>query len=93
MESILIIEDDEPTAQLMVSVLESLGHPLLLAPNATRGLALAQEHEISLILLDMRLPGMDGWELVPILRAEYTMPIIAVSVQICINDSKNLSGN
>ena len=85
MSAILIIEDDEATAQLIASVLRNIGNPLLLASNATKGLALAQENELALILLDMRLPGMTGWELAPILRNELHLtkvPIVAVSVQV-----------
>jgi two-component system, cell cycle response regulator DivK len=91
MGTILIIEDDEATAQLIASVLRSLDHDLLFAVNATQALALVQENELSLILLDMRMPGMKGWELAPILRDEPNashIPIIAVSVQIDVSDPK-----
>lgn len=91
MGAILIIEDDEGTAQLIASVLRSLDYELLLAPNAAIAYSLAQEHNLSLILLDMRLPGMDGWELAPILRNELGLvdvPIIAVSVRVGANDPK-----
>lgn len=91
MGAILIIEDDEGTAQLMASVLRALGHELLLASNASIAYTLAQEHNLSLILLDMRLPSMDGWELAPILRNELglrNIPIIAVSVQVGPDDPK-----
>jgi CheY-like chemotaxis protein len=89
MGTILIIEDDEATAQLIANVLRSLGHELLIASNGKRGLALAEEHELILILLDMRLPGITGWELAPIFRNKLNMkniPIIAVSVQVDMND-------
>lgn len=91
MGAILIIEDHIPTAKLIANILRSLEHPILLASDAASGLSLAQEHELSLILLDMRLPGMDGWELVSIIRNELNLsyvPIVAVSVQINIDDAK-----
>jgi len=85
MSAILIVEDDDATAQLIASVLRHIGHQLLIAPNATRGLALAQENELVMVILDMRLPGMTGWELASILRSDLNLtqiPIIAVSVQV-----------
>lgn len=85
MSAILIIEDDEATAQLIASVLRNIGHQLLIASNGKRGLALAQENDLVMVILDMRLPGMTGWELAPIFRNELNLtqtPIIAVSVQI-----------
>lgn len=85
MGAILIIEDDDASAQLMRTVLEVFKYPILIAENAQIGLDLIQENEISLVLIDMRLPGMTGWELTPILRTKLQLsdiPIIAVSVQV-----------
>lgn len=84
MRSILIIEDDELTAMLIVAALRCIDVELIHAATAQDGLNLAKTHQPSLILLDMRLPGMNGWELAPILKSDTRLrqiPIIAVSVE------------
>lgn len=89
MSAILIVEDDEGTAHLIASVLRNVGYELLIASNGKQGLSLAQEHQLALIIMDMRLPGINGWELTSIIRNELHLtqiPIIAVSVQVEQND-------
>lgn len=89
MDSILIIEDDEQTFELMHNVLRHLEHQIIHAGTAKNGLELAKQYSPKLILLDMRLPGMTGWELAPILKQDPTLrdiPIIAVSVQVDADD-------
>lgn len=89
MDSILIIEDDEQTFALMINVLRHFNRDIIHASTGSNGLALAKEHLPKLILLDMRLPGMNGWELAPILKNDPKLcriPIIAVSVQVDAND-------
>jgi two-component system, cell cycle response regulator DivK len=91
MESILIIEDDEQTVALMLNVLRHFNREILHAGTAPNGLELAREHQPKVIILDMRLPGMNGWELAPILKNDpklRSIPIIAVSVQIDSNDAE-----
>ena len=89
MDSILIIEDDEQTFELMHNVLRHLEHQIIHAGTAKNGLELAKQYSPKLILLDMRLPGMTGWELAPILKQDPSLrniPIIAVSVQVDADD-------
>jgi CheY-like chemotaxis protein len=91
MESILIIEDDEQTVELMYNVLRHFNREILHAGTAPNGLELAKEFHPQLIILDMRLPGMNGWELAPILKKDPSLrniPIIAVSVQIDSDDAQ-----
>lgn len=89
MDSILIIEDDEQTFALMLNVLRHFDKEIIHAGTGINGLEMARRYEPSLILLDMRLPGLTGWELAPMLKQDPDLckiPIIAVSVQVDADD-------
>ncbi|MCR5088552.1 MAG: response regulator transcription factor [Oscillospiraceae bacterium] len=79
MEKILIVEDDRLTAELERDYLEANGYETELCGNGTDGLALAQENVYALILLDVMLPGMDGFEICRQVRRKSNVPIILVS--------------
>lgn len=88
---ILIVEDDEQNHILMDSFIASMGHTALHAWNGQEGLNLADEHHPDLILLDMRLPLMDGWELASIISNDSQLkhiPIVAVSVRVKASDEE-----
>ncbi len=61
-ETILIIEDDEDIRQLLKHTLEGGGHDTLAASDGLDGLSKARQHMPDLILLDLMLPGMDGFD-------------------------------
>jgi signal transduction histidine kinase len=66
----ILLVDDEPKNLLALSaLLEDLGHPLLLARSGEEALRCALEHELALILLDVRMPGIDGFETARALHA------------------------
>lgn len=85
MGRILIVEDDEQNQILMNSFITSMGHEALHARNGREGLELVNEYRPDLILLDMRLPIMNGWELASIVSNDAQLnhiPIVAVSVRV-----------
>jgi DNA-binding response OmpR family regulator len=59
---VLVIEDDQALADLMVLYLEREGLECHIAPSAEAALPIMEQNEIDLILLDINLPGMDGFE-------------------------------
>ncbi|MEO6103811.1 MAG: response regulator, partial [Pseudoxanthomonas sp.] len=58
----MVIEDDDLAADLVGLLLENEGFTVLRAASAESALLLAPQHTLSLITLDLQLPGMDGWE-------------------------------
>jgi PAS domain S-box-containing protein len=60
--TILLIEDNDDTRESLRLLLESLGHHVLEAANGPHGLALALDHKPEVVLIDLGLPGMDGYE-------------------------------
>jgi CheY-like chemotaxis protein len=59
---ILVVDDEEPVRRLLVWLLTAEGYAVLEAPNGAVALARVGQAAPSLILLDMRMPVIDGWE-------------------------------
>jgi CheY-like chemotaxis protein len=79
---ILLIEDNEQNRYLVTFLLESRGWEVFHAVDGPAGLALAVELEPVLILLDIQLPGMDGYEVATRLRTDPRLdqiPVVAVT--------------
>ena len=58
---VLVVEDERRMAELLRRGLEEEGHSVILAPDGRQGLAMAESHPFDVILLDVMLPGMDGF--------------------------------
>ena len=68
--SILVVEDDQEIRDFLALVLEGEGYAVRTAPNGAVALQLIHQQAPDLILLDMRMPVMDGWAFVPAYRGE-----------------------
>ena len=80
--TILIIDDDETNMDLMRSVLELGQCQVLEAENAEKGIQLAREHHPNLILMDVRLPEMNGLEATRFIKNDSALkniPIVAIT--------------
>ena len=81
-ELILIIEDHDKNRKLVREVLQVTGYRTVEAETAEEGLRLAREARPALVLMDLQLPGMDGFAALAALRADATtqaIPVIAVT--------------
>jgi len=81
-QRILIVEDTEDNRQIIRDLLSSVGYELIEAEDGAAGVALAQSEQPDLILMDIQLPQMDGYEATRRIRAIpelATVPIIAVT--------------
>jgi len=81
-ESILLVDDQPANLQLLSRTLESLGGKLLFAKNGESALAIAQKARPDLILLDIMMPGIDGFEVCRRLKADSgtrNIPVIFLS--------------
>jgi two-component system KDP operon response regulator KdpE len=75
-EKILVIDDHEPLLKLISLSLEKQGFSIFTATNGEMGLALFQQIAPDLVILDIMMPGMDGWEVCSRLRQTSSVPII-----------------
>jgi len=79
---ILYVEDDRASADMVKDVLEQAGYICDIAPDAVDGFRIALRKHLDLLLLDLGLPGIDGTELLSVLRAlGVTVPVIVISAQ------------
>ena len=81
MKTILIIEDDESIAELERDYLEITGFKTEIAQDGYKGLELALNKEFDLILLDVMLPGKDGFKICQEIRAVKEIPILLVTAK------------
>lgn len=89
MFQIMVIEDDPNTRKLMKAVLEQNGYVVYLASNGQEGLDLLDKKHIDLILLDVMMPLMDGYEFTKLLREEkWNIPILMVTAKETLDDKK-----
>ena len=81
MSRILIIEDEEAIADLEKDYLELSGFEVKICNTGDEGLQTALREEFDLIVLDLMLPGLDGFEVCKKVREEKNIPIIMVSAK------------
>lgn len=81
MSKILIIEDEEAIADLEKDYLEMSGYEVLIENDGTKGLEAALKENIDLLVLDLMLPGVDGYEICKKVREEKNIPILMVSAK------------
>ncbi len=80
--TILIVEDDEDTQSVYRLILEANGFEVLTATSGTDGLRLAREEHPAAVLMDVSIPGMDGWTVTRILKEEKAtaqLPVIVIT--------------
>lgn len=84
--SVLIVDDDVQLGELLGDRLTSEGFRVALAHDGTEGLAALREQEPDVVVLDARMPRMDGWETCREMRQISKVPIIFLS---CVTEEKD----
>ena len=88
---ILIVDDNEDMRAMLAQLLERADYQVLLAEDGQAALTQAKEHHPDLILMDLSLPDITGWEAIALLRKmpEFgSMPIIAVTAHVSVADQE-----
>lgn len=86
--SVLVIEDNEFNRRLLGDILAAWGQQVVLAENGLQGLQFLQQRPFDLVLLDIRMPGMDGMEVARRIRRreqeghQTPVPIIAITADV-----------
>ena len=80
-DKILVIDDEKPTVEMISSLLTMRGFEVFKAYCSDGGIRKAYDHHPNLVLLDVMLPDMDGWETCKRLRGMTDIPIIFISAR------------
>ena len=87
---ILVCDDNEDNRVVFKAVLEHAGYAVVLAADGVEALAESRAYTPSLILLDLMMPGTNGWETVALLKADpvtHTIPVVAVSADVHVSSA------
>lgn len=80
-KTVLIVEDDNNIAELLRLYLEKEGYTPLVASDGGAGLELFRQHHPDIVLLDVMMPVMDGWEVCRAIRQTDTTPVIMLTAK------------
>jgi len=90
---VLIVEDNDKNRKLVRDVLTFKGYEVVESETGEEGVRLAQERRPGLVLMDIRLPGIDGVEALRRLRAEETtrgIPVMAMTASVMSEDRQKI---
>jgi CheY-like chemotaxis protein len=88
-QKILLVEDNEMNRDMLSRRLQRRGYAVVTAEDGEKGLLLARSEAPDLILMDISLPAMDGWEVTRLLKANTStqhIPIIALTAHAMVSD-------
>ena len=76
---LLVIDDDSAVTELLSLLLKSHGYDVMAVNSGPDGIGLLREKKVDLIILDLMMPDMDGWEVCKEVRKFSSVPIIILS--------------
>ena len=76
---ILVVDDEQDTLQLLRQTLELEGFAVTVATDGNSALALLAEREPDLVLLDIRMPGLNGYQVVERIRESSSVPVLMLT--------------
>ncbi|HEX2093222.1 MAG TPA: response regulator [Longimicrobiaceae bacterium] len=88
-KTVLLVEDNEDNRTVYRTILEHFGYEVIEARNGEDGIRMAREDHPDLILMDISIPLVDGWEATKILKADPAtsgIPIIALTAHALATD-------
>jgi two-component system cell cycle response regulator DivK len=89
MPKILLVEDNEMNRDMLSRRLAKRGYDVAIAVDGEQGVAMARSEAPALILMDMSLPGLDGWEATRQLKANpetHSIPVVALTAHAMSGD-------
>ena len=89
MPKILLVEDNEMNRDMLSRRLQRRGYSVVIAQDGEQGLSLAKSESPDLILMDISLPVMDGWQVTRLLKSNVStshIPVIALTAHAMVSD-------
>jgi CheY-like chemotaxis protein len=93
MALVLVVEDQDENLDLMVYLLTAFGHETLVARDGAEGVAVAAQARPDLVVMDLQMPVMDGYEAATRLKADpglAQIPVVAVTAYAMVGDQERI---
>ena len=87
---ILVVDDDEDMRRLLHRVLELEGYDVAIAVNGRSALALMEERRPNLVILDIMMPELDGFQVLDLIRQRSNVPVIMLTARdevVCLHQA------
>jgi DNA-binding response OmpR family regulator len=81
MSTVLLIDDDRSLCELLTDYLGRLGHDVTSASDGQTGLVVLGETQPDIVILDVTMPGLNGWQTLARIRAESAVPVIMLTAR------------
>ncbi|NNE38759.1 MAG: response regulator, partial [Gammaproteobacteria bacterium] len=88
--SILIVEDDRATRKILAKYIDTFGYSVAVADNGETAADLLDEGKFDLLLLDLNLPGLSGFDLIKTIRQKYSLESLPILVISTADDNKSI---
>jgi len=87
-KSILVIDDDSFISQLIKNTLQPEGYDVILAADGVYGMKLMRDTKPDLVLLDIMMPGLDGYQVLKSIRKHSNVPVIMITAKLGVDSIK-----
>lgn len=87
-KSILVIDDDSFILQLIQNILQPEGYDVIVAADGVYGMTLMRDAKPDLVLLDIMMPGPDGYQVLESIRKHSDVPIIMITAKLDVDSIK-----
>ncbi len=78
---IMVVDDEQAILSLLSRTLEPEGFGVVIASNGRSALALLEEHKPDLVILDIMMPGLDGFQVLDLIRQRSNIPVIMLTAR------------
>jgi len=79
---IMVVDDEQAILRLLSRTLEPEGYGVVVADNGRSALELLEEHEPDLVILDIMMPGLDGFQVLDLIRQYSNVPVIMLTARV-----------
>jgi len=86
---IMVVDDDQAILRLLKRTLEPEGFGVVIASNGRSALALLEEHKPDLVILDIMMPGLNGFQILRLMRQHSNIPVIMLTARCEMETSRD----
>ena len=77
----MVVDDEQPILRLLSRILEPEGYGVVVADNGRSALTLLEDYQPDLVLLDIMMPGLDGFQVLRYIRQRSNVPVIMLTAK------------